>query len=182
MKSSYKVFFMLQIYVYFLFESELKWHLLFEKRGSDLGGMETLYDNMAEQGSHGGAGGAAVLDDAVDRAPFHDASGGGAAAGEGVGGVRRGAGGVLLVRVKRRRGEDPSDCITMRVKKRVDTKDETHGIQLRRVEYVPLLLITCRLPFVAPINCHFDRLYTLGSCTQSTFGKRFRHENSLNSI
>lgn len=124
-------------------------------------------------GSHGDAGGAAVLDDAADRAPFHYASGGGAAAGEEVGEVRRGAGGVLLVRVKRRRGEDPSDCITMRVKKKVDTKDETHGIQLRRVEYVLQLQITHSTPFLASIGCHFNML-----CAHDVFLYFIHHDIS----
>lgn len=52
---------------------------------------------------------------------------------------RRGAGGVRLIRLKRSRGEDAAESITMRVRKRTDTKEQdglapTRGIELQRVE------------------------------------------------
>lgn len=51
---------------------------------------------------------------------------------------RRAVGGVKVIRMKRARGEDAAEVITMRVK-RTDTKEHeglevTRGIQLQRVE------------------------------------------------
>jgi hypothetical protein len=95
-------------------------------------------------GAHGAAGAAFFETGAGSAAALPSvarSAAGGAIGGESGGGWRGGAGAgaaapMLLVRVKRRRGEDPSDSITMRVKKRADTKDQAHGIQLRRVECV----------------------------------------------
>jgi hypothetical protein len=104
-----------------------------------------LWHSMAfADGAHGAAGAAFFetgAGSAADLPSVARSAAGGAIGGESGGGWRGGAGAgaaapMLLVRVKRRRGEDPSDSITMRVKKRADTKDQAHGIQLRRVECV----------------------------------------------
>eukprot|EP00038_Savillea_parva_P010508 m.190820 g.190820 ORF g.190820 m.190820 type:complete len:403 (+) comp18141_c0_seq1:1-1209(+) len=55
--------------------------------------------------------------------------------GAGAGAIACG-GGVRLVRLKRQRGDDPADSITMRVRKRIDLKEHSR-IELQRVEFDP---------------------------------------------